>query len=88
MLGTMLRKYIYGIPLWIDVVIELVSLDRSFDCSNDGKLVGLFLRYSLGSTDSKLLRSDKGIKLGTTDGKVIGGILRKIIKSHLVLMLK
>ena len=45
----------YGITLALDVGIELFSFYGSFDCSNDGKLVGLFLRDSLEYSLSKLL---------------------------------
>ena len=41
----------------------------------DGKLEGLLIVDSLGSTDGKMLRSDVDIKLGSTDGKLIGTIL-------------
>ena len=51
------------------------SLDISFDGSNDGKLEGLFLEDSLVYTDGTVLGSDEGIKLGSTDGKVIDTIL-------------
>ena len=50
------------------------SLYGSTDYSNDGKLEGLFLGGSLGYTDGKVLYSDEGIKLGSTDGKFIGTI--------------
>ena len=68
---------LYGITLGVDVGIDLVSLDRSFDGSNDDKLEGLFLVDSLVLSDDKLLGSDEGIKLVSTYGKVIGTILVK-----------
>ena len=43
------------------------SLYGSFDASNDGNLEGLLLGDSLGSTGVKVLGSDEGIKLGSTD---------------------
>ena len=63
------------ITFGIDVVIELGSLDGSFDGFNDGKIEGLLIEDSLVSTDDKVIGSDEGIKLVSTDGKVIGTIL-------------
>ena len=61
--------------LRLDIGTELGSLDRFFDGSNYGKLGGLFLLGSLGSTHGKAIGSDKGIKMGSTAGKVLGIIL-------------
>ena len=58
------------ITLGLDIGTNLVSLDGSFDGSNDGKLEGLLIGYAMGYIDGKLLGSDGGIKLGSTDGKV------------------
>ena len=49
--------------------------DRSFDGSSYVKLEGLFLWDSLVSTDGKVLGSDEVIKLGSSDGNVLGTIL-------------
>ena len=54
------------------------SLEVSFDGSNDGKLEGLLLGDSLGSTDGKVLVSDEGIKLVFSGGKLLGTILRNL----------
>ena len=51
------------------------SLDISFDGSNDDKLEGLLLGGSLGYIDVKVLITDKGIKMGSSGGKVISTIL-------------
>ena len=51
------------------------SLDGSFDDYNDGKLEGLSIGYSLGSTDGEVLGYDEGTKLGFTDDGVLGTIL-------------
>ena len=53
-------------------------MDRYFDGSNDGKLEGLLLGDSLGSTHSKVLGSNEVIKLGSIYGKVLGAILRNV----------
>ena len=53
----------------------MVSLDGSFDGSNDGNLQGLLYVDSLGYPDGKFHGSYEGIKLVCTDGKVIGTIL-------------
>ena len=53
-------KNLDGITLWIDVGIELGSLDGYFDGSNDGKLEGLLIGDSLGYTDDKVLGSGEG----------------------------
>ena len=41
----------------------MLSLDGSFDVSNDDKLEVLFLGGSLGSNDGKFIGYDEGIKL-------------------------
>ena len=51
-LGAVLGN-VYGITLRVDVGTYLVSLDRYFDGSNDGKLEVLLLGGSLDSTDGK-----------------------------------
>ena len=73
-LGTIL-VYIDVITLGIDVGTYLVSLDESFDGSNDGNIEGLFIGKSLVSSDGKVFGSDEGIKLGLFFGKVLGTIL-------------
>ena len=55
---------VYGITLELDVGTYLLSLERCFDGSNDGKLDGLFLGDPLWSNDYKVLGSYEGIKLG------------------------
>ena len=40
-----------------------------------GKLEGILLGEYLGYTDGKVLRYDEGIKMGSTDGKVLVTIL-------------
>ena len=74
MIGTIIGN-LDGITLELDVGTELGSLDKSYYCSNNGKLEGLFIGDSLGSTDGDVLGSDKGISLLSTDGKVIGTII-------------
>ena len=61
--------------LWLVVGKELGSLYGSFDVSNNGKLEVLFIGEYLEYTDGKSLGYDKGIKLGSNDGKVISIIL-------------
>ena len=63
------------ITLGIDVGIDMGSLVGSFIGSYDGKLEGLFLDCLLGYTDGKVLVSEKYIKLGLSDSKLIGTIL-------------
>ena len=62
----------------LDDGTEPGSLDGSFDGSNYSKPEGLLLGDSLVSTDGKVLRSDEGIELGCTDGKVLGNVLGNI----------
>ena len=73
-LGTVLGN-VYWITLVIDVGTDLVSLNGYLGGSNDGKLEGLFPGVKIRSTDSKVLVSGEGIKLGSDYGKVIGDIL-------------
>ena len=54
------------------------SLDGSFDGSDDGNIECLLLGFLMRYTDGKALGSDKGIKLGSTDDKVLGTILGNI----------
>ena len=56
----------------------LVSLDGSFDGFDYGNLERLFIGGSLGSTYVKAPGSDEGIKLGSTDSKVLGTILGNV----------
>ena len=49
-----------GITLRLDIGTELEFLDESFDGYNEGKLEGLFLGDSLGSTNGKVLGSGEG----------------------------
>ena len=53
-------------------------MDESFDGSNDIKQEDLFLGDSLWYIDGKVLGSDEGIKLWSTDGKVLIIILVNI----------
>ena len=41
----------------------------------NGTLEGLFIRDSLGSTDGKVLGSDEGTKLVSTNGKLLSSII-------------
>ena len=60
--GTILGN-VDRITLGINIGTDLGFLDVSFDCSNEGKLEGLFLRDLLGSTDGKVLGCDEGTAL-------------------------
>ena len=60
MLDTILAN-VDGITLDIDVGTGPSSLDGLFDGYNYGKLEGLLLVGSLGSTDGKVLGSDEGV---------------------------
>ena len=64
-----------GITFDIDFGKELGSIDRPIYGSNDGKLEIFLLGDSLVPTDGKVLCPDEGIKLGSTDGEVLGTIL-------------
>ena len=66
-IGTILG-YVDRITFGIDVVTELGSLDGFFDGFNYGKLEGLLLRDSLGSTHGKVLDSDEITKVDISDG--------------------
>ena len=63
---------VYGIKLGFDVGTYLVSIDRSFDGCNSVNIEGLFLAYTLVSSDNKvlgtILRSLEGITLGLDVG--------------------
>ena len=74
MIGTILVN-IYGIKLGLDVGTEMLSLDVYIDGSTDCNLEVLFIEGSLGSTDDKVIGSDEGIKLVSTDGKLLGTII-------------
>ena len=54
------------------------SLDGSLDGSNDIKLEILLLGDSLGYTYGGVLVSNKGIKLGPSDGKVLETVLGNV----------
>ena len=73
MIGNIIGN-LYVITLGLEIEIELVSLDGSFDGSNNGILERLFLGDSLGYIYGKVLGSDEGIKVVSTDGKVLGTI--------------
>ena len=66
----------------------MVSLDGSFNGSNDGKLECLLLGGSLGLNDGNVIGSNEGIKLIFTDGKAIVVYLEMYMESHLGFMLK
>ena len=57
-IGTILGN-VDGITLGIDVRTEMDYLDGSFDGSSGSKLEGLFLEFSMESTDVKVIESDK-----------------------------
>ena len=61
--------------LGIDVGTELVSLDRYLDGFNYGKCGGLLLGDSHLLYDGKILGSDEGINLGSTDVKYLAQYL-------------
>ena len=73
-IGTILGD-VYRIALVIYVRTELGSLDVSIYGSNDGKLEGLLIGYSLEYTDGEVLVSDEGIKMRLSGGKVLGIII-------------
>ena len=64
-----------GIKIGFDFGTDMGSLDGSFDCFNDDKLERLLLGCSLGYSHFKVLGSDEGIKLGSTDGNVFFNLL-------------
>ena len=66
--------YVYGITLEIGVGKELVYLDVFLDNSNYKKLEVLLLGGLLGHAGDKVSVSNEGIKLGKSDGKVLGTI--------------
>ena len=63
----------------LGVGIELGSFDRFFGGSNDEQLEGLLLGDSLVSTDCKVIGSNEGIKLVSTDGNLLGTILGYVV---------
>ena len=73
-LGTIFRDSDEITP-GVDVGTELEYLYGTFDSYNFGKLESLFFWDSLWSTDGKVLGSDEGIKMGSTNGEVLGNIL-------------
>ena len=77
LIGTILRN-VDGINLGLAVGTKLVSSDEFFDDSNCGKLEGLFLGDSLGSTHGKVYGSDEGIILRLLGGKGVGAILENV----------
>ena len=54
------------------------SLDASFYGSDYGKIESLLLGGSMGYTNDKSFGSDEGIKLISTDSKVLGTILGNV----------
>ena len=76
-IGTIIVN-VDGITLGLDVGIELVSLDVSFDGCNDGNIEGLFPEESLVFTDGKVLGFCEGIKVILFDGKLIGNFIRNL----------
>ena len=68
----------YGITIGVDVGTDMGSLDVSFDGFNYGKLEGLFLGSSPGSSDGKDPDSAKDIIVGLFDDKFIGTILGNV----------
>ena len=76
-IGTILGN-VDGITLGINIGTYMVSLDLSFDGSNDGKLERLFLGDTVRSTDGKVLDPDKDVNQGLSDGKVFGTIIGNV----------
>ena len=66
---------IYWDTLGIDVITYMGSLDRSIYSSNNGKLEGLLLGFSRGSTGGKIIGFNVGIKLISTGCKVLGALI-------------
>ena len=77
MLSTILGN-VDGITLGLDIGTELGFVHGSFDGSNDVKLECLLLVDSLGSTDGKMIGSDRCIKLGCNDVKVLENVLGNV----------
>ena len=87
MLGNILGNFMEShLGLMLEHSWDL--LYKSLDGSNDGRIEGLFIGSSLGSTDDKLLVSDEVIKMGSNNGKVIVTILGSFMESHLGLILE
>ena len=76
-IGTILGN-VDRITPGIDIETYMVSLDGYFDSYNDGKFEGLLIGDSLESTYGKVFGSNEGIKLGSTDGEVLGIIIRDV----------
>ena len=74
---TILRN-VDGITLGLDVETQLGYLDVPFDGSNNDNLKELFLGDSLEYNGGKFIGSDEVIKVGYTDGKVLGTILGNV----------
>ena len=72
----------------LDVLTELGYLEESFDVNNVGKLNFLLLGYLLVSNNDIVIGSTKGIKLGYTDGKVLGTIHVYVYIINIGLMLE
>ena len=64
-----------GIKFGSCIGTDLGSLLENINSSNNGKIEGLLIGDSLGSTDVTVLGSDKGIKLGSTGDEALGTIL-------------
>ena len=73
-LGNILGN-MYGITLGIDIETWVVSINGSFDFSNDSKFEGLLLWDYLGYTGCKVIGSHEDTKPGLYYGKVIETIL-------------
>ena len=73
-LGTILRN-LYGTKIGLYVGTYMGSLNGSLDGYNVEKLEGLLIEEPLVYTSVKVIGYDKGIKLGSTDGRVFGTIL-------------
>ena len=73
-IGTILWN-VDGIILGIDVETDLGSLYGCFDGNNDVKLNGLLTGDWLGYTNSEIIGSYSGVKLGLFYGNVIVTIL-------------
>ena len=69
---------VYGITLGLDVGTDQGPLYGSIDSSNYGKIDGLLIGGSLGSTGCKLLDSSEGIKLVISDVKLLCTILGNV----------
>ena len=77
MIGTIIGN-LDVIKLGIDVETKFESLYGYFDGSNDGKSEDCFLEDFPECNHGKVLGSDEGIKMGSTNGKFIGTILGNV----------